>query len=173
MIFTVRLDSSRLDRDFIWILIFEITKNFFYSIGNLQKWRILVVSFSHGCRVTSPVPKYPSLKLLKWARLSKIRLLLSIRCPKVFQILPIQNCVRWAKMPISQISTRRSEYPYENSIWRHVLTKNWQLEGLQNNFWEFDFFRKFFLPIWKSLLRKSQKSESEVSKPNPRFLKNS
>ena len=44
--------------------------------------------------------------------------------------------------------------------------------GLQNNFWEFVFF-KFFLFIWKSLLSRLQKSKSEISKVNSLFLKNS
>ena len=43
---------------------------------------------------------------------------------------------------------------------------------LQNNYLEFDFFSKMFLFIWKSLLRSSQISKSEVSKVNLQFLKN-
>ena len=43
---------------------------------------------------------------------------------------------------------------------------------LWNKTWIFDFFSKFFLTIWKNLSSRSQKSESEISKLNPRFLKN-
>ena len=45
--------------------------------------------------------------------------------------------------------------------------------ALQNNFWEFDFFEKFFADIWKKSSSRLQKFKSEVSNVNPWFVKNS
>ena len=93
-----------------------------------------------------------------WSGKNNIYLIFSNLCLWFFRVW-----VLWYFLDISL---------FNNLPWNFLSDNNILI--LQNNFSEFDFFfKKCFLFISKSSLSRSQKSESEVSKVNPRFKKNS